>query len=210
MQELRLFDYTISRVQNRLQSRLPWLRHCYGRVERRKGERKVTVENAQYNGVRKQTFYYPHLYLGNGDYKNLMPSNEHEDMCFFYLDGRQTVKQYGRFPQVESTVNAVFWVDMRNIFGDDEGRYTENVKEEILMALNGCEGVRVDAIYEECEKVYEKFTYRDCVDFCMSPYYAVRFECTMAAEQGCVQTTPRRTGSFDDSYDDSYEKGGEA
>lgn len=207
MQEKRLFDARIDAVRERLQSELKWLDNAYGRVEIRKrlltsaqGER----DTAQY-GKDAKTYYYPHYYVGENEYKNLMPSDSSENMCFFYLEGRQSVTSYGISFILKGTVEVVFWVNLQTIFGDTDYRWSENIKNEILFALSGCGGVKVLAVYDEPERVYERFTLRDCIDFTMSPYYAIRVECEMEAAQACRPTQQEVVGSFDDSYDESYE-----
>lgn len=180
MQEKRLFDKEISDILAVLGNKLSWLTNPYGRVERRRSVKFNKNRTAQ------TTYYFPAFYTSNGEYLNLLPSDSRCNTCFFYINDAQNVDDNAMAVSLKATANVIFWVDMRTIYDDEDGRYTENVKNDILSALRTCPKVETKRIFEQPENVYKDFTIVDVpTEFTMAPYYAVRFELTLIARQTC-------------------------
>ena len=175
-----LFDRCICSLQDGLVKELPWLDHCFGRVER------LVKET---NGMRR---YTPNIYLGKDEYLQLLPDQGLGNFCYFVMDDPEDVQwNVGERSRLQGTFSLVVWVDMRTI-EDDDTRNTEAVKAQILRALNGGIWVRsgsisVAEIYSRAENVFAGFTL-DEVDnqFLMSPFAGWRFEGTITINDECA------------------------
>lgn len=175
-----LFDRCICSLQDGLVKELPWLDHCFGRVER------LVKET---NGMRR---YTPNIYLGKDEYLLLLPDQGLGNFCYFVMDDPEDVQwNVGERSRLHGTFSLVVWVDMRTI-EDDDTRNTEAVKAQILRALNGGIWVRsgsisVAEIYSRAENVFNGFTL-DEVDnqFLMSPFAGWRFEGTITINDECA------------------------
>ena len=175
-----LFDRCICSLQDGLVKELPWLDHCFGRVER------LVKET---NGMRR---YTPNIYLGKDEYLQLLPDQGLGNFCYFVMDDPEDVQwNVGERSRLQGTFSLVVWVDMRTI-EDDDTRNTEAVKAQILRALNGGIWVRsgsisVAEIYSRAENVFNGFTL-DEVDnqFLMSPFAGWRFEGTITINDECA------------------------
>lgn len=175
-----LFDRCICSLQDGLVKELPWLDHCFGRVER------LVKET---NGMRR---YTPNIYLGKDEYLLLLPDQGLGNFCYFVMDDPEDVQwNVGERSRLQGTFSLVVWVDMRTV-EDDDTRNTEAVKAQILRALNGGIWVRsgsisVEEIYSRAENVFNGFTL-DEVDnqFLMSPFAGWRFEGTITINDECA------------------------
>ena len=159
-----LFDRCICSLQDGLAKELPWLDHCFGRIER----------------------------LVKDEYMLLLPDQGLGNFCYFVMDDPEEVQwNVGERSRLQSTFSLVVWVDMRTI-EDDDTRNTEEVKAQILRALNGgiwvrSGSIKVEKIYSRAENVFAGFTL-DEVDnqFLMSPFAGWRFEGTMIVNDECA------------------------
>lgn len=210
MQERVLLDEEIGRIESRLKMMLPWLDNCYGRAERRKN---VAIEDDGYvvdNSNPRKTYYYPAVYVKDGEYLNLMPSDRRKNMCFFKVDGAQTIGGEGRSFSLKAKMSVIFWVNLKDIFGDGDYRWTENVKYDILSALKSCRNITLETVYEDTEDVWNGYTMRDCLDFTMSPWYSVRVDFELSTTQKCrkmPEPEPEPTkGSFNEDFNQDFDK----
>lgn len=210
MQERVLLDKEIDRVGRHLVRLVPWIENCYGRAERRK---TVAIEEDGYvvdNSNPRKTYYYPAVYVRDGEYLNLMPSDKRRNMCFFRVDGAQTIGGEGRSFVVKANMSVIFWVNLRDLYGDEDYHWTENVKYDVLSALKSCRDVRMTAVYEDMEEVWDGYTTRDCIDFMMSPWYGLRVTFELKSEQTC-RRIPRpepepKHGSFNEDFNEDFDK----
>lgn len=181
IQSPELFDRCITSLQDGLADKLPWLDHCFGRVER-------LVKETE--GVRR---YTPNIYLGKDEYLLLLPDQGLGNFCYFVMDdGEEVSWSAGDTSRLTATFSLVVWVDMRTVYDDDDTRNTEKVKAEVLRVLNGgiwprTGAITVSSVYTRAENVYQGFTL-DEVDnqFLMSPFAGFRFEGTMYVHDVCV------------------------
>lgn len=175
-----LFDRCICSLQDGLVKELPWLDHCFGRVER------LVKET---NGMKR---YTPNIYLGKDEYLLLLPDQGLGNFCYFVMDDPQDVQwNVGERSRLQSTFSLVVWVDMRTV-EDDDTRNTEAVKAQILRALNGgiwvrSGSIRIENIYSRAENVFNGFTLDEVENqFLMSPFAGWRFEGTMMVNDECM------------------------
>lgn len=178
---LRLFDRLIAYLQTGLAEELPWLDHAFGKAERLVKE---------INGRR---YYLPNIYIGGNEYELIAPDSNFGNYCFFVLEDPQTVSYTaGDRSRLKTPFSLIVWVDMRTIDEVDE-RNTEDVKQQILWALNEriwlrSGSMQINRIYERAENVFAGFTL-DEVDnqFLMHPFCGWRFTGELQVETDCIE-----------------------
>ena len=176
-----LLDKAIKEIQTQL-STLSWLDKAFARaykaVEERDGKK----------------FYYPEIYVGNGEYLSMMPNDNMDSYCFFDRRDPDYVEDdgvnIGAFSLIRSTVSIVFYWNLERIDSTKTYRYGELLKKDILGILH--RGltlgpiVKVNAIYEDIEKVFEGYTIdASKTQLFKHPWQGMRFECTITYREEC-------------------------
>lgn len=173
-------DLAIGEMQDGLVSALPWLDVAFGKAERLVKER---------NGRR---YYTPNIHRDGNEYVSLLPDSGIGNFCFFWIDDPQEITaEPGQRAAFSVQCSVIFWMDMRTIGNYAGYRNKEEVKSQILHALNGGFGMRygnysVTRCHELAENIYRGFTL-DEVDnqFLMQPFCGFRFDGTLTYKQPC-------------------------
>lgn len=162
----QLMDIPIEQLKEGLLKNILWLDQAFGRVykiQRNVGGKRYTE---------------PCIYCGDERYETLIPSEELGNYSFFVLhDPTEVTEDF-----VRANVSIIFWVDLRQCYGNDDVRCTENVKSDIVKALVQDIWVRgasftVKRVYEEGKKVFEGFTIdENDAQMLMQPYAAFRVD----------------------------------
>lgn len=174
-----LFDKVIAQMCDSFTTNLQWLNNAFGRVYHIEKDDKIE----------------PHIFVGNGEYFSLLPSDEIGNFSFFDVEDPQNINVTGNGNFIiELKAAIIFWFSITSIYNETDLILTEDVKLEILNAILKpgilTDGrVEVTAVKENIKNVYKGFS-TDHIDapFLVHPYYAFRFECTIKIRNTCSLT----------------------
>jgi hypothetical protein len=99
-------DREIQRLQLLLLAELSWLQLSYGKAYR--GSRKV--------GSKVQ--YYPEVYAGEGEYRDVLPNDNVQSQAFFYPTGPAVNPEREPIPGtlgLRQPVDIIFWANLQRI-----------------------------------------------------------------------------------------------
>ena len=191
----QMFDKVVLPIQQALASAFPWLDHAIGICE----YLTSTKEKKRYN--------YAALYMGKGQYEQIMPCEELGNFSFFYLRDAQT---FGAVDTalVKSPFSLGFWYNLMEVLPEGDERNREQIKGQILGVLNNLHiaGFSVTRIYEKPDNVFADFSYDHANNqYLMHPFAGLRIDGIMTARADCFIDTHQSVGdgSFSDSFDDS-------
>lgn len=176
-----LLDRIIGNIQEGLVENLAWLDKAFG-----KAERLVKFDNF------RRRIYIPSVYDTENEYKEVLPDSGIGNFSFFVIDDPQTVSWLPKVSVgLEVAASLIVWFDYRRIFGSPDIRDSEQVKKQVLDALNGgfwlkAGRITVTRIWERAENIYKGFSL-DEVDnqFLMHPYGGLRIEMTLQITESC-------------------------
>lgn len=191
-----LLDKIIQDIQESLINRLNWLNKAFGRAYK-------LVEHRS-DG---EKFIYPAAYIGNSEYTSLLPNDTFGNFSWFDIYDPQEITQVVQStPQFSFSGAIVFWYNLDSIFVDQSAMYTEEIKDEIVMALTTPGLIKqtgrleINKIYERfeniykgysIEKIYNNFSYKgdniQSIDkqFFMHPYAGIRIEFNITTRELC-------------------------
>ena len=192
----KMFDRVVIPMQRAFADAFPWLDHSIGICE----HLTSTKEKKRYN--------FPALYIGGGQYEQIMPCEELGNFSFFYLRDPQTFGTRDR-NLVRSPFSLVFWYNLTEVLPEGDERNREQIKGQIMGVLNRLHiaNLEITRIYEKPDNVFGDFSY-DQTDnrFLMHPFSGLRIDGYMTVRADCF-TFPNEgvgNGSFsDESFDQS-------
>ena len=162
-----LWDKFLGPIQTTLFSKLAWLDHSFGKIQK-----LVTP-------TKNSTFYYPAVHLGWGDYLSVLPDQKLGNFSFFEISDPQ------EYDRSKGTISAkfalVFWFDLDKIFNNSEDRNLEAIKSQILDILKHTNSpggrMTINRIFERAENIYSGFSLKEIeTQFLMQPFGGLRFE----------------------------------
>lgn len=176
-----LLDKAIQELNNSLTNNLPWLYNAFGRAHKL----IKLVENREFN--------YPGLYIGQGEYRSLLPDEKLNNYCFLETRDPQSVITKS-ISKVETDINIalVFWYNQSTIFGNLDYIYTEDIKHEILEILLKPGIIKsgrltLDSIYEDPTNIFSGYSLKQIDNqYLMYPYAGLRIEGTFKLIQPCT------------------------
>lgn len=191
-----LLDKIIQDIQDSLQERLKWLNIIFGRAH------KLVEHRAE-----GDKFLYPAAYIGNSEYVSLLPNDNFGNFAWFDIYDPQNIINVAQSnPQFNFSGAIVFWYDASSIYADTDTMYTEEIKNEIIIALTTPGLIKqtgrlvISHIYERfeniykgysLEKIYNNFSYKgdeiQSIDkqFFMHPYSGIRVEFEITTRELC-------------------------
>lgn len=190
----KMFDRAVLPIQNALASAFPWLDHSIGICE-------TLIDKKD-----KKPFKSANLYIGNGQYEQIMPCEELGNFSFFYLRDPQTFGAKDK-NLVKSPFSLVIWYNLTEVSPEYDERNTEQIKGQIMGALNALRlpYLQIQKIWEKPTNVFADFSYDPTSNqFLMHPFTGLRIDGELMARMDCPQTV--RTGdSFSTSFDNAYD-----
>lgn len=184
-----LLDKVVQDIQKALKERLAWLNYAFGRAYK-------LVENSS-DGDK---FTYPAAYVGEGEYKSLLPNDSFGNFCWFDIyDPQKVTSTVQSLPQCTFSGAIVFWYNLESIYEDSSQIYSEEIKDEILRALttpgiiSSVGRLVIDDIYERLENIYKGYSLigesLQNIDkqFFMYPYAGIRIEFTLTTRELCTR-----------------------
>lgn len=190
----KLFDKVVARWQNYLADELFWLNHSFGLCE----HLTDTKDGKKFKSA--------NLYIGRGQYEQIMPCEELGNFCFWIL--RDTEEILTDTNIVKAPFSLIFWYNVEKVSSSPDERNREAVKAQILGALKGLKAVDVQftKVYERAENVFSDFSYDFTENqYMMFPYAALRIDGTISASIPCYHHGIVGDGDFNNSYNDDYD-----
>ncbi|MGL5979756.1 MAG: hypothetical protein ACRCZY_02545 [Phocaeicola sp.] len=161
-----LIDSVLVEIQKGLIEKLTWLHQSFGKSQ--KLVRKVG----------NNSFWYPAVHIGQGDYLSVMPDERIGNFSFFVIEDPQVINKDSGILTTKASL--IFWFNLNKIFKSND-REIEVIKSQIITVLdkiylkNG--RFTISKIMEQAENIYKGFSLKE-VDsqFLMQPYGGLRFE----------------------------------
>lgn len=176
-----MLDRVLGQIQDALVAKLGWLDHAFGKVQK-----LVTSRDAK-------SYYYPAVYVGNGEYLNVLPGQGLGNRTFFIASDPQDMNFHQlRLSTLKCPVSLVLWYDLSTIFEDQKDRNTEEIKMQMVdclekMTMPNGSTFTCNSIYEEAENIFRPFSVREIdTQFMMQPYAGMRIDMTVIYQKDCL------------------------
>lgn len=175
-------DKAIHSLQLKLDTKLNWLSHSYGRAYRH-------IEKT------KKLLYFPEVYVG-GDQKSyfrVTPDNDKSGMCFFVV-GKENDDDFDQFNRnyLNWNVGIVFNVNLKLINSGllDNEIFTQHlirdVRDVLTMHLGGISfSLKIKEVVTEFREIYREFNLEEEQEYLRAPMQAFRFNCNINLQEEC-------------------------
>ena len=174
-------DVAFDEIGEGLKEKLPWLTNTYGKVERlvrTQGKTKVV---------------YPAIYVGGNmgeDYLSMLPDTHLGSYMFCELEKEEVDHKPRQYRNGKVEANLVFFFDYRKVYTDHVGMTIENVKQDILNAIDDIifptVRMRILEFQEGANNVYRSYTHNEIKSqFMMRPYGALKIKIKFNYRQNC-------------------------
>jgi len=156
-----------------------WLNNCYTAAEKM----AKTIDN--------KTIYYPAVYVGKGEYLNLMPDGHLGSYSFFRIHDPEEVEFYARnVNKITAKFDLIIWFNLEKLFPGDTGRNVEHVKERFLKAFRQILTTKgtyiIDEIYKDAKNIFSSYTIQDKDEkFMTQPYGALMIRGKVIYKENC-------------------------
>lgn len=142
-------DREIQRLQLLLLAELPWLQLSYGKAYR--GSRK-------HNG---KTVYYPEVYAGDREYRDVLPNDNVQAQSFFYPTGPAV--NPAREPQpgaisFSQAVDLIVWANLERIDPTKTHRFEHELVLDVVRVLNEDAQALVQRVFTANEEIFRGFS----------------------------------------------------
>jgi hypothetical protein len=173
-----LMDHILQEFQTKLQKHLPWLDYACGRVTEHEHDGRML----------------PKIYIGSGNYAEVMPDASLGNYCFFDVDPNREVLEHmkGRAMLIKSKFGLVIWFNLESIYPGSKERRTESLVDDVIRALV-CKislskaGFLITRITDNAKQVFGKYAGRNPESkYMMHPYGAFRFEGELIYNTGVI------------------------
>jgi hypothetical protein len=147
------FDAEIQRLQLLLASKLPWLQVSYGKAYR--GSRREA------GAPKGKLLYYPQVYDGGREYRDVLPNDEVQAQSFFYPTGPAVNLTREPLPQTLGftlPVDVIFWANLEKVDATKEYRYEAELLQDVLRVLNADGAALVGRVFTAYEDVFRGFS----------------------------------------------------
>lgn len=173
-----LLDRVIQDIQEYLEKELKWLDFAFGRsyrIEEPKGDKSYT---------------FPAIYLGANEYQSVLPDDSLGNFSFFELYDPTEVDNTNKTVRVSTKGAIIFWLNFFSIYPDASMLYPEEIKAEIIRALQNCRlssgHLKITKLYEQPANIYKGYDIKQIDNqYLMSPYYGLRVEIELSNAELC-------------------------
>jgi hypothetical protein len=142
-------DAEIQRLQILLLNELYWLQISYGRAYR--GSRQ---------GANKKTVYFPEVYDGSSEYRDVLPNDNVTAQSFFYPAGPATNPDREPIPNTLTLTQAcdlIVWANLVRVDDTKTYRFEHELLRDVLRVLNDDGQVRVLRAFTANEDIFRGF-----------------------------------------------------
>lgn len=176
-------DKAIYELQLKMDSKLAWLSHDYGRAYRH-------IDKAN------KRLYFPEIYIG-GDktaYYRVTPDNDKKGMCFFVVGKENSDFDQFHYNFLQWKVGIVFSANLDKISKATLSTeiFTQNlirdVREVLTRSLGGLSfTLEINDVVTEFNEIYKEFRLEEEEGYLRSPQTGFRFNCTITLQEDCVE-----------------------
>lgn len=141
-------DYEIQRLQILLAQQLNWLTVSYGKAYR--GSRKVG----------NKTVYFPEVYAGQKEYRDVLPNDNVVAQSFFYPAGPAVNPEREPIPNTLGFTQAcdlIVWANLQKVDPTKEYRFEHELLLDVVRVLNEDGQVRILRAFTANEDVFRGF-----------------------------------------------------
>lgn len=172
-------DAAIALVQNSMAS-LTWLQKIFGRAK--------IQPRKDVNGKKN---YEPMVYQGGKDYYPVLPNDALQSYSFFRVVGSRNFQDVGNYQFTtweQSTIEIIFWVNLKAIDSTKDYLFTDELIEDVKSLLSKEPKLNIISVVDEdIREIYKGYTVKDeHRDLIMYPYQAFKFTCTLSYESTCT------------------------
>lgn len=162
-----MIDRVLAEWQAQLKDKLTWLDAACGKVVEMKLQNKPV----------------PAIYIGGGDYKQVLPDDTIGNYSFFDIAPKYKFASWNKniHSLIKVEYGLVFWFNQKKILTDSEALVIENIKADILQVLSEDITLRhgsydISSIAEGARGVFANYSQTGYDQkYLMYPYSALRF-----------------------------------
>lgn len=147
------FDAEIQRLQLLLASRLPWLAVSYGKAYRASRREGGTPKG--------KLLYYPQVFDGGRDYRDVLPNDNVQAQSFFYPTGPAINLERAPVPGTLGftlAVDLIVWANLERVDSTKPYRYEAELLQDMLKVLNADGAALVGRVFTAYEDVFRGFS----------------------------------------------------
>jgi hypothetical protein len=147
------FDAEIQRLQLLLASKLKWLAVSYGKAYRASRREGGTGKG--------KLLYYPQVYDGGRDYRDVLANDNVQAQSFFYPTGPAVNPAREWLPNslgFTMPVDLIVWADLMKVDSTKEYRYEAELLQDVLRVLNADGAALVGRVFTAYEDVFRGFS----------------------------------------------------
>lgn len=141
-------DHEIQRLQLLLQEQLPWLAVSYGKAYR--GSRKVN----------NKTVYFPEVYAGQKEYRDVLPNDNVVSQSFFFPAGPAVNTAREPLPGTLGFTQAcdlILWANLEKVGASKNYRFEHELLLDVVRVLNEDGQVRILRVFTANEDIFRGF-----------------------------------------------------
>lgn len=172
-------DVVIENLRSDL-SALTWLDRAFGRAWL---FRELLI------GENNRPVNLPKVYLGAGEYQNVLPNDHLTSQAFIATNGAETWGSYTTASQNAKTrqLKIVFWFNLQTIDKDKTYIFTEELKKDVELVLRNNPAIASIDEYadDSAEQVFEGYTLPEDSQYLMFPFAGFRFNVTVGYWEEC-------------------------
>ena len=145
-------DAEIQRLQQLLGTELAWLSVSYGKAYR--AARKDPANP-------KKSVYYPEVYAGKREYRDVLPNDNVVSQSFFHPTGPAVNNEREMLPGtlgLTQGVDLIFWANLERIAPDVAHRIEHELLLDVLRVLNQDGQLRVLRVFTTNEEIFRGFS----------------------------------------------------
>lgn len=164
-----LLDKEIKAIQTTLAT-LSWLEKSFGRA----------FKWVRMDKTRK--VYYPAIFqVWKKDYYDGFPNDNIKSYSFIYPDPEEITENSNRGAhEIQRDISIILFFDLEQIDNTLEYRFTEKLKEDVIIKLATLRSLEINKITDEVEEVFNDFTVDQIkAQYLKDKYGALKFECTI-------------------------------
>jgi len=163
-----LVDVIIKKIQTQLAS-LTWITKSFGRAY--KHTRLVD----------SRTVTYPAIFQSwKSDYYDGFPNDNLTAYSFIYVNPEEIIEKGSKIHNIQRKISVIIFFDLEKIDNTLQYRFTELLKEDVLIKLGNVRGLEVNGTSDEVEDAFSDFSISEInPEFLKERYGALRIDCTV-------------------------------
>jgi hypothetical protein len=195
-------DAEIQRLQLLLRDELTWLQVSYGKAYR--ASRKDPANP-------KKFLYYPEVYVGKREYRDVLPNDNVTSQSFFFPAGPAV--NPGREPLpgtlgLTQACDLIFWANLERIDNEAPHRFEHELLLDVLRVLNNDGQARVLRAFTTNEEIFRGFSIELVPETVLrQPYAGFRIQLELSVLNVLCEPIAAHTGRrlFESQFEKQFE-----